>query len=167
MRKIWQYFWLASMALIMSACVTTITRGHLKEDEAMGNIKIGVTTREETAKVLGSPSSESTFGPKKWYYVSSIRHNRSLLAPKVVDQRVTEIAFNENNVVSGVKEYSLKDSKPIEIASNITPTEGQQLGFFEQIFSNLGRFNKKDDATSNNHGHSGSAGVPGGSGVYR
>jgi outer membrane protein assembly factor BamE (lipoprotein component of BamABCDE complex) len=152
------------MLLLASACVNTVTRGHLKEDEAISSIKEGVTTKAEALKALGSPSSESSFGPPTWYYVSSIRQNRSVFAPEVVDQHVIEIAFNANGVVSSLKQYSLKDSKEIQLASRTTPSEGQSLGFFEQILANLGRFNKDTDSSTSNshtHGNTNPSGYPG------
>jgi hypothetical protein len=74
-----------------------------------------------------------------------------------------EIAFDANDVVSSVKQYSLADSKNIQIAERTTPTEGQHLGFFEQIFANLGRFNKDTNGNpaSNTHGSSAPTGYPG------
>jgi len=160
-RNLLQYLALASILLSL-ACTNTETRGHLKEDEALSTIKVGTTTKEEALKALGSPSSESSFGPKTWYYVSSIRKTHSILAPEIIDQHVIEIAFDAGGVVSEVKQYSLQDGKNIEIASRVTPSEGQQLGFFEQIFANLGRFNKNTDSgtgVSNSHTH-GDGGAP-------
>jgi outer membrane protein assembly factor BamE (lipoprotein component of BamABCDE complex) len=154
----------AAAVFICAACTNTVNRGHLKEDEAVSQIKVGITSKSEVAKDLGSPSSESSFGGKTWYYVSTIRQNRSLLAPKIIDQHTLEIAFDANDTVSSIKEYSLADSKNVEMAKRVTPSEGQQLGFFEQIFANLGRFNKSaDNSTSNDHGHSSTSptGYPG------
>ncbi len=142
------------MALLLISCATTVPRGHLKEDESLAAIKIGVTTRDEVQKLLGSPSSESTFGPATWYYVSSIHQTRSILPVKVIDQHVIEIAFNDGGVVTALRQYALADGKEVEIASDTTPTEGQKLGFFEQILSNLGRFNdNSDNGASNSHTH--------------
>jgi len=156
-------FCVLTVLLALSSCVNTVTRGHLKEDEAISHIKIGITSKSEVAKELGSPSSESSFGDKTWYYISTIKQNRSIFAPRIVDQHTTEILFDANDIVASIKEYSLADSKKIAIAERITPTEGQHLGFFEQIFANLGRFNKDDGGTSNNHGHSSTSptGYPG------
>lgn len=164
MRHFLQYLCFASI-VILGACATIVERGHLKEDEVVAQIHIGQTTKAETMKLLGSPSSESSFGPPTWYYVSAIRKTRAVFAPEVIDQRVLEVAFDSGGVVTAIRHYSMADSKDIQIASQTTPSEGQSLGFFEQIVSNLGRFNKQDDATSNNHGHSGGAGVPGAPGA--
>lgn len=149
-----------SAMLFIASCTNTVNRGHLKEDEAMARIKVGITTENQVRQELGSPSSESSFGPKTWYYVSSIYQNRAILAPRVIDQHTTEIAFNEEHVVSSIKEYSLADSKDVQIEQRITPSEGQHLGFFEQVFSNLGRFNKDKNSTDINHGHSSTGSAP-------
>ncbi len=133
--------------------MNTVKRGHLKEDEAISSFKEGVTTKAEVLKELGSPSSESSFGVPTWYYVSSIRATRSVFAPEVVDQHVIEIVFDSGGVMTSLKQYSLKDSKDVQIASRVTPTEGQHLGMFEQMLSNLGRFNKDDSGISNSHTH--------------
>ncbi|MEI7668546.1 MAG: outer membrane protein assembly factor BamE, partial [Pseudomonadota bacterium] len=143
------------LVLLFSSCVNTVNRGHIKEDDEIAQIKTGVTTKSEVSKILGSPSSESSFGDKTWYYVSVVKENRSILSPKIVEQKSTEIIFDNNDVVKTVKQYSLNDSKNIEISKRITETEGEHLGFFEQIFANLGRFNKDSDKTSNRHGGTG------------
>lgn len=143
-----------SAFLLLAACASNVGHGHLKEDAEISSIKTGVSTRSEVMKILGSPSSESSFGNRTWYYVSTLKQTRSILPPRIIDQHTVEIAFNDSDVVASVKEYSLADSKNIEIATRSTPTEGQSLGFFEQILANLGRFNKAGDSTSNRHGSS-------------
>lgn len=152
------------LVFILASCTTIVNRGHLKEDEEIARIQVGVTNQSEVLKELGSPSSESSFGPKTWYYVSSIRQNRPILEPKIIDEHTVEIAFDAQGVVTSVKQYSLADAKNFQIAKRYTPTEGQQLGFFEQIFANLGRFNKNGDSgIGNDHGHGSTAptGYPG------
>lgn len=141
------------MALLAVACATPVSRGHIHEPEAIAAIKPGIS-RDEVLQKLGSPSSESSFGLVTWYYISSVKEVRSISAPKVVEQNVTEVAFDNAGIVSGVKNYTLADGKKIDTVTRITPTEGQQLGFFEQIMGNLGRFNKdgKDGAASRKPG---------------
>ena len=139
--------------IILASCANNVNRGHLKEDEAVAKIKAGISTRGDVLNALGSPSSESSFGNKTWFYITSIKETRSIMPPKIIDQKVTEIAFDAGDMVTSIKQYSLADSKNVEIAKRVTPSEGQQLGFFEQIFANLGRFNKDDNGISNNHGN--------------
>lgn len=129
------------MALLMVACTTPVSHGHIHEEEAIQSIKPGAT-RDQVLQALGSPSSESSFGLVTWYYVSTTKNVHSLLEAEVVQQDVTEVAFDGTGTVTKVNRYTLADGKKIALVKRITPTEGQQLGFFEQILSNLGRFNK-------------------------
>ncbi|MBI3199515.1 MAG: outer membrane protein assembly factor BamE, partial [Rhodospirillales bacterium] len=41
-----------------------------------------------------------------------------------------------------VKRWGMQDGKPIEPVARVTETRGKELGFLEQIFGNIGRFNK-------------------------
>ena len=154
----------ASITLLMVACSTPVTRGYLHDQEAIKTIKPGTSTKDAVQEALGSPSSQSTYGLMTWYYVSSTKSTRSLLPAKITDQHVTEVAFDGSGIVTSVKEYTLADGKKVDMVTRVTPTEGQQLGFFEQILGNLGRFNKEGGSgVSNRHGGSGGPnGPPGG-----
>jgi outer membrane protein assembly factor BamE (lipoprotein component of BamABCDE complex) len=46
------------------------------------------------------------------------------------------VDFDEVGRVEKIREYGLKDAKDIRIASRTTPTQGEKLGFFEQLFGN-------------------------------
>jgi outer membrane protein assembly factor BamE (lipoprotein component of BamABCDE complex) len=142
MNKILLPIFLAIFSVCLSSCANNVTQGHLKEDASLSEIKIGTTTSTEVAKMLGSPSSASSFGKKTWYYISAIKETRSILPSKIIDQRTIEITFDDNDAVSLIKEYGLKDGKNVEIVGRYTPTEGESLGFLEQLLGNLGRFNK-------------------------
>jgi outer membrane protein assembly factor BamE (lipoprotein component of BamABCDE complex) len=153
---------IASIALL-AACATDVTRGHPAEAEFLASVKPGVTTQAETLRLLGSPSSQSSFGPPTWYYISSVRQTRAVFAPRILDQHVTEIDFDANKKVSEIKQYTFADSKPVAMNGHVTPSEGQSLGFFEQIVSNLGRFNKQSGSgggINNSHTHGNPSGVP-------
>ena len=152
-RNALQNLLMASMLLWLLACANSVSRGHLKEDESLSDIHVGASTTDEVEKKLGSPSSKSTFGPVTWYYVSSIHETRSILPTKITDQHVIEIAFTADSKVASIKQYGLSDRKDIEVATDTTPTEGQKLGFFEQVLGNLGRFNSSSGGYSNSHTH--------------
>ncbi|MEI6730641.1 MAG: outer membrane protein assembly factor BamE [Pseudomonadota bacterium] len=123
MQKIYNSLAVLSLIFIITACANTVNRGHLKEDQVISNIKPGLTSKSEVLKMFGSPSSESTFGTPTWYYISTIKENRSILASKIVDQNVIEITLDSNGTVSEVKQYSFADKKDVEIAIADCPEE--------------------------------------------
>ena len=54
------------------------------------------------------------------------------------------ISAEEAGVVREVKRYAMEDGRVIDPVSRKTATRGRELGFVEQIFGNLGRFNNAD-----------------------
>ncbi len=132
--------------LALSACIPpkVNTRGHVDTMGHMQQIEPGMTTRQEVQTLLGSPSITNQFGNEIWYYVHKRKEAVAFLEPEIVQQNVTRIAFDGQGVVASIESYDEEDTQSVAIADEITPTEGQELGFFEQILGNVGRFNAGD-----------------------
>jgi outer membrane protein assembly factor BamE (lipoprotein component of BamABCDE complex) len=47
--------------------------------------------------------------------------------------------------IDNIATYTEADGKPVELVSRVTPTAGNELNFFQQIFGNIGRFNTSND----------------------
>lgn len=134
---------LAIASFLLFACDPMVAnRGHVERMEDVGiQVTVGDTTKAQILRLYGSPSSTSTFGQETWYYIAARKETTAFLRPEVVDQKVTQITFDENGVVSSVNDYDKGDEMPVAIVSKTTPTEGHSLGFMEQVLGNLGRFN--------------------------
>lgn len=129
--------------MICVACSPKINaRGHVDAQKNMEKIQVGRSYRQDVMQMLGSPSTTSTFGEERWYYITAQKEAFGFLAPEVTKQDVTQITFNEDGMVTDIQRRGIKDRRDIEITQETTPTEGHQLGFFEQLLGNVGRFNK-------------------------
>lgn len=138
---------IASLAL--AACSPKVeTGGYIRDGDVKASITPGVTTRDEVSAMLGSPSARSSFGAETWYYVTNRKETYGFLKPEVVEQDVLRIEFDSGGVVSSAKGYTREDGQDIEMARRVTPTEGHELGFFEQIMGNIGRFNKSGNTSA-------------------
>lgn len=127
----------------LAGCATDVNlRGNLPEKDDLAQIHPGTTTREQVAKLLGTPSSTGIFDQNSWYYISRKTKQISFLDPEVLDQEVYVINFNGNGVVSSVDHKNLKDGRDIAMAPGATPAPGRELTFLEQVLGNIGRFNK-------------------------
>lgn len=147
--NVWQIGAAASMALLLSACVSQIdARGHVDSADTTEQVHEGVS-KEQVLHVMGSPSSVSNFGDETWYYISAKKEREGFLEPKVIDQHVTRIIFTTDGVVAKVENFSQSDGKKVEMVEKATPTEGHKLGVVEQILGNVGRFNTKKSAADN------------------
>jgi outer membrane protein assembly factor BamE (lipoprotein component of BamABCDE complex) len=131
-----------SAAVVLTGCSTTIEqRGNLPPPDEIAEIHPGKTTKEEVAKILGTPSSVGVFSDRSWYYISRRTSQFSFLDPKLLDQQVFIVDFNDQDVVKAVDHKTLKDGKEISPVARTTPAPGRELSFLEQIVGNLGKFN--------------------------
>ena len=142
-----------SAAVVLAGCATTVEqRGNLPPPDEIGQIHPGKTTKDEVAKILGTPSSVGVFDDNSWYYISRRTSQFSFLDPKAVDQQVYIVDFNDQNVVKAVDHKTLKDGQEIAPVARATPAPGRELSFLEQIIGNLGKFNGSTAASESSGG---------------
>ncbi|WP_161958658.1 outer membrane protein assembly factor BamE [Ferruginivarius sediminum] len=148
----------ASVAL--AGCDTPVqVRGHMPDEDTVSQVKTGQHSRSDVAGMLGSPSAVSTFEDDTWYYVGSKTKKFAFFEPEVLERKVLVVSFGDGDVVQETRRYTLKDGRAIDPVNRVTPTEGKDLTFLQQLLGNLGRFNA-DSAGPGTVG--GSAPVPGG-----
>lgn len=124
----------------LAACAPTMNkRGNLLEEEQIRQIKVGATTREEVAKLLGSPTETSTFDDKVWYYIGQQTEQTSFFDPEITDQKILAIQFTPEGKVQKISRGGLKYAEAIEPNSEKTPTYGKEVSLMQQLLGNLGR----------------------------
>lgn len=117
-------------------------RGAVLDEERLQSVSPG-RTQAQIAQLLGTPTAVSTFSERNntWYYISKETETLAFFREKTVDQKVVAIDFDPQGRVSEVRRFGLEDGRPIEPVAGATPSKGRELGFLEQLFGNLGRFN--------------------------
>lgn len=143
---------LAGVLLVGSACTPRQDfRGAQVDEERLKQIEERKPTQGEVFALIGSPSSVSTFPQKNetWYYIFKETEKVAFFSETVKDQRVIVIDFDSTGRVERVRRYGQEDAKDVEVVGRITPTRGRELGFLEQIFGNLGRFNDRNTGRDN------------------
>jgi outer membrane protein assembly factor BamE (lipoprotein component of BamABCDE complex) len=134
---------LLAVSLLAACAAREEFRGHKTDPDQLAQIKPGAQGPDDVQRLLGSPSSISTFGEAgiTWYYIARETSQVAWLAEETVDQRVVAIDFKEGKVAE-VRQIGMKDGKPVEPVARITPTKGKELTVVEQFLGNLGKFNK-------------------------
>ncbi len=139
----------------LAACSPTVDqRGNLPGADRIAQIHPGSTTRDQVAKILGTPSSTGVFNDKQWYYISRRTEQVAFFDPEVLDQQVYIVDFDDKGVVRQVDHRDLKDGRDITPAPGATPAPGRELTFLEQVLGNVGRFNKGGSSSSSEGGGS-------------
>ncbi len=122
-------------------------RGFAATPGSVDKIEIGTQSREDIVRLVGSPSAVATFNPNVWYYISQKQETVAFLKPKIIEQHVMQLTFNDAGRLQALKKYDLEDSEHITMVSRITPTAGKELTILEQILGNVGRFSAPNGAT--------------------
>ena len=118
---------LVGSALAATACAPTVsTHGYRIDPAVVAQIQPGVTSREEVERLLGSPSSMSTFNDKSWYYVTQRTEQLTFYDTDVAAQDVLRIDFGGDGLVSNVSQRGLEMARNIEPAPEKTRTHGQR-----------------------------------------
>ena len=118
--------------------------GNLPDPERLAGSSDGGLSREEVAEILGSPSSVAVLEGETWYYISKRTETLAFFEPKVSDQKVVVIRFDEKGMVSEVQTLGLEQARTINPSERETPTAGNELTLFDQLIGNLGRFNSSE-----------------------
>jgi len=130
------------VGLAVSCAPAVEQRGNLPNADKLAEIHAGSTTKDEVAKILGTPSSVSVFNnDKSWYYISRRTSQTAFFDPDVLDQQVYVVHFDDQGVVKAVDHKVLQDGTEITPVARATPAPGRELSFLEQLIGNLGKFN--------------------------
>ena len=131
-------------ALMVSACTSQYaTRGNLPDPERMEELIPGEVHARDVAEILGTPSTFSTFGGESWYYISERVEYFAFLEPEILERKVLQLKFDKSGMLEWVGKQDNQEGRKIQFVDRVTPTAGNEITFFEQIFGNLGRFNKE------------------------
>ena len=132
----------AGLAATLGGCLGydgEVQHGYVVDAPTLAQVKSG-TTKENTLKIMGTPSTTSTVGGDAWYYISQKTDAKlQFMKPEIVDQRVVAIYF-KGGKVERVANYGLEDGRVIDVVSRATPPGGQASAFIKNLFRNLLKF---------------------------
>jgi outer membrane protein assembly factor BamE (lipoprotein component of BamABCDE complex) len=120
----------------LAGCTTSevLNQGYVVDQTALDLTPVG-SSREQVLLSLGTPSTTATFDNEVFYYVSQKRRVRGamFMKPKLVDQSVLAVYFDEEGTVERISNYTLQDGKVFDMITRTTPTGGLDRSFLAQI----------------------------------
>lgn len=136
---------LICLPLLAACSFPQEVRGNLPDLDAIPQLEAGKTTKDDVQRLLGSPTSISTFDPDTWYYVSRKVERDSFSDPNLIEQRVFQLHFDKNAVLTSF-EQRINETRDIDMAKRTTPAPGRELSFIEQLIGDFGRVSPSSDA---------------------
>jgi outer membrane protein assembly factor BamE (lipoprotein component of BamABCDE complex) len=149
-RRVWSSSAAALVLLATSACAPAIvTHGHQIEERRVAAIRPGVTSRDEVARLLGTPSSIATFDDQNWYYISQRHERANFFQQDMIGQDVVKVTFDDRGLVESVDQRGMETAMAIDPDPDQTRTLGNELSIIEQFIGNIGRFNPEGVENNN------------------
>jgi outer membrane protein assembly factor BamE (lipoprotein component of BamABCDE complex) len=127
------------LGLALSACAGLRDhRGFVIDLTLADGIQAGVDNKDSVAKTLGRPSFTGQFSPNDWYYVSRNTAQFAFRDPKVVEQTVLHVQFDQAGNVIAVNKTGKELIAAVDPSGDKTPTLGRKRSFFDELFGNIG-----------------------------
>ena len=85
-------------AAMLSGCAGITTRehrGYVMDEQLTTGIQVGVDNKQSVEKTLGLPTFTGTFEQNDWYYISRDTRAFAFRNPKVTDQTVLHVRFDQ------------------------------------------------------------------------
>lgn len=113
-------------------------RGNVLDDDLASAVQVGVDNKDSVARTLGRPTFTAQFDPNEWYYVSRHTTTFAFRNPRVMDQTVLRVRFDQAGNVVAVDRTGKEQVAAINPVNAKTPTLGRQRSFFDELFGNIG-----------------------------
>lgn len=127
--------------MLTTACTPTHhVRGNYLKDYQIAEVQPGQDGVSEVVRKLGSPTTQSTFDHRIWYYIGQETEKRGVFDAEVKEEQVVVVTFDNNNIVKSV-EIADVDRNDLPYVKDKTPTSGTEVTVIQQLVGNLGKFN--------------------------
>lgn len=128
-----------ALSMALSACAGIREhRGFVIDKELADSIQAGVDNKASVEKTMGRPTFTGQFDPNDWYYVSRDTSQFAFRNPRVTDQTLLHIRFDQAGNVIAVNKTGVETIARVNPSGDKTPTLGREKSFFDELFGNIG-----------------------------
>ena len=127
------------LGIALSACSGIRDhRGFILDPTLVDGIQVGVDNKDSVVRTIGRPTFTGQFDPNEWYYVSRDSTQLAFRDPKVTQQTVLRVQFDQAGNVASVQKTGKELIAQVDPSNDKTPTLGRKRSFFEELFGNIG-----------------------------
>ena len=127
--------------ICLNCCAKIENRGYNFDLSNYKTLQTEISNKEKTIMEMGLPSFSYNYEEKEsWFYYSFTTKNYLFLKPKIINQKILAIDFNQEGFISNIQDFENKNNKsfkPIKTTTEIKKiNEGNWL---KDLFGNIGR----------------------------
>jgi outer membrane protein assembly factor BamE (lipoprotein component of BamABCDE complex) len=113
-------------------------QGYLVDETLVSAVQPGIDNKDSVQNTLGRPTFTGTFDQNDWYYVSRRTKNFAFNQPRVSEQTVLHVHFDQAGNVATVERKGLEQVVSIDPMRAKTPTLGRHKSIWDDLFGNIG-----------------------------
>lgn len=129
---------IAAAVLVAGCAQTRVHKGAVIDTQLATAIQPGVDNKDSVEKALGRPTFIGQFTPNDWYYVSRNENHVAFRGPRLRNQTVLLVRFDQKGNVAAVQRSGRELVMNVDPSGRKTPTLGRQRSFFDELFGNIG-----------------------------
>ena len=130
---------IVGLGIALSACSGIRDhRGFILDPTLADGIQAGVDNKESVVRTIGRPTFTGQFDANEWFYVSRDTTQLAFRDPKVNEQTVLRVQFDQAGNVTAVQKTGKELIAQVDPSGDKTPTLGRKRSFFEELFGNIG-----------------------------
>ena len=130
---------IVGLGIALSACSGIREhKGFVIDPTLAEGIQVGIDNKDSVVKTMGRPTFTGQFDPNDWYYLSRDTTQLAFRDPKVTEQSVLRVQFDQAGNVTVVQRTGKELIAKVEPSGDKTPTLGRERSFFEELFGNIG-----------------------------
>jgi outer membrane protein assembly factor BamE (lipoprotein component of BamABCDE complex) len=113
-------------------------QGYLVDETLVAAVQPGIDNKDSVQNTLGRPTFTGTFDQNDWYYVSRRTKNFAYNYPRVNQQTVLHVRFDQAGNVASVDRKGMEQIVSIDPMNDKTPTLGREKSLWDELFGNIG-----------------------------
>lgn len=127
--------------ICFNCCAKIENRGYNFDLSNYKTLQTDISNKERTVMEMGLPSFSYNYEEKEsWFYYSFTTKNYLFLKPKIINQKILAIDFNQEGFITNIQDFENKNNKTFKPIK--TTTEIQKIkedNWLKDLFSNIGR----------------------------
>lgn len=128
----------AGLAMLAGCAGVRAHKGAILDMQLASAIQPGVDNKDSVAKTLGEPTFAGEFTANDWYYLSRDTSTFAFRNPRVTDQTLIHIRFDNAGNVAAVERTGKTMIASVDPVKRVTPTLGRKRSILDELFGNIG-----------------------------
>jgi outer membrane protein assembly factor BamE (lipoprotein component of BamABCDE complex) len=130
-----------------TGCQTVDVHGQFIDNKTIEQLETTRLTKEQVIELVGTPTAVPEYSNDTWYYIQRSIAKRAWFSPRVSEQRIVKITF-QDNYVNSIEVLQEDETHEIQVVKEYTKNYGTELNGVQKFIKNIGRFNQTSNSKS-------------------